>query len=120
MKITLPNKHKKDILAFCKEFEFLAYPRKIRITVPSFEAVVKVSWMEDYSVSILEEREIYSDPYKSKEIKKINEQIKDFIKRTGQWGRKNFKEKEWIWNNVLWSYNAEDGQTVDVLEITWE
>lgn len=118
--ITLPKKHKKDILSLCKEFESLACPRKIRVTVPSIQKIIKVCWQSDFTISIINENEIYSDPYKAKEILKINKKIKSFCEKTERWGSRHFKDKEWLWSNILWNYSSAHGETVNCLKIKWE
>lgn len=121
----LPLKHRKDILKFCVRYEKLCAPRdiKIKITVPKAKYKVNVRWDSDDKISINESEYIPDSMeffYNSTEIKKINRDIKRFIKDTEKWGRKYFKEKDWLWYNVLWNYRPECNETAkERLKINW-
>lgn len=120
---SLPLKFKKEILQFCKEYETLANPRKIRITIPQREIVAGIVWDSDDYITVDEESIQKSLDeelmYKSKTILEINKNIKEFIKRTQSFGRKNFKLTDWLWFEVLWTYRPEKGENFKADSVKW-
>jgi len=118
----LPKQHKKKILKFCKKYESLCVPRKLRITIPKAQFVVKICWDSDDKISIYDSEHIPDCEtffYKSEEITKINKKIKKFIRKTQDWGKKHFNDKDWIWHVVLWDYRPESGETIKDVNVKW-
>ena len=120
----LPKKFKKQIISFCKEYESLACPHKVSITIPKKNIVVTISWWGENKCEIdRNDTNLYSyadSMYESKEVKDYNEKIQDFINRTYKFGKKYFSEKDWLWENVLWNYRPEHGEKFDPKKIGWE
>lgn len=124
-KIILPKKLKREISKFYKEFEFLSSGKRMKVTIPKQEFYVDISWESDNSATINDER-IFDFPdtsdlaYKSKECLQFNKKIKYFIQRTEKFGRKNFKDKDWLWENVLWECDPNCGNTYDFYkDVKW-
>lgn len=122
-KKVLPAKYKTKIMGFCREYERLSCERKIQVTIPKREAVVRVYWDSDNSISVSDddvERILDSeDIYKTKEVQKINARIKSFIKKVCNFGKKNFKDRDWMWTAILWDYRPELGETIDIYDCEW-
>lgn len=120
--LTLPLKHKKDIIGFCKRYEELAKYRKIEVTIPAYKAKIYVSWQLDWEVTVDDENNVLNPTYENriKEINKINEKIKQFGMDVKQWGKKHFDDTEWLWDRVFWHYCPSSGDTMrNALKITW-
>ena len=118
----LPLKYKNEILAFCKEDESLANPRKVKITIPKQTAIAFVSWRGANRIEINEAKTRFDGweaMYKTKEILEINKKIQQFIDRTQVFGRKNFKNPDWLWEEVLWNYRSEIGETFNPKKVKW-
>src|ERR1041385_4787087 len=120
--IELPVELKKDILEFCKRYEELAKPRKIKITCPKIELTTKVVWCSDNKIEFvgnIDDKLDFKLYDVSPEISEINRNIKKFIDDTVIWGKKHFKNKDWLWECVLWNYRPEVGETHKTLKIKW-
>jgi hypothetical protein len=120
---TIPKIYKKDILAFCKEYEQLAITRKIKVTIPKQTININIRWVSDNKVDITDEGEHIVDSLYDlniKELKRINCDIELFIQKTRKWGKKHFKDDLWLWENVFWLYHPEFGYKVKELNISWE
>ena len=110
----LPLKYKKEIIAFAEEYEKLASPRAIDVKI---KARLEIVWRGETELSC---GDIVDINYNCPEVLKINKKIKEFCKRTEAFGRKNFKEKDWLWDNVLWLYEPERNQKFSGLKVSWE
>ena len=119
----LPIKFKKEIIAFCKEYQQLAHPRTICVTIPAQKLQVNVWWVSGEEIELADNRELEFNLEKIAEkmvsISKENKKIKSFIKRTQTFGKKHFNNKDWIWNSVLWNYRPEIDETYNSLSIKW-
>lgn len=125
----MPLEFKKDILTFCKRYEELAKPRDVIVTFPKTKFKVKIVWCSDSKVEIIDTTT--TDPRsfggivedklndESPELNKINKDIKKFIEDTVIWGKKHFNNKDWLWENVLWCYRPEHGETHKTLKMKW-
>lgn len=115
-------KHKKDIIKFCRTYESLCVPRNIKITIPKARFKVKITWDSDDKISIYDDEYIPDSMeffYNSLEINKINKDIKKFIENTEKWGKTHFKNKDWLWENVLWNYRPESDEVFDEKHVCW-
>lgn len=102
MKKELPLKFKNQIIKFCREYESLACPHVISIPV---KISVEISWCSSDTTEIRYLNDF--DVSKTKKILGNDVKIKNFCKRTDDFGRKYFKDKNWLWKNVLWNYRPE-------------
>lgn len=99
--IKLPLIYKIPLLSFKKEFEQLSKKRKIKVTIPERRISTNIIWESDLSITY---DEVYvREPIEnSEEIKNINEKIKNFNKNVESFGKEHFKNKLWVWENLLW------------------
>ena len=112
--------YKEDILCALKIYDFLCNPRKIKVTLPEQTCYIQVSWNSDNKTSYDTAVEIKTPSIeKFKEIVEINREIKSFIKYVNSFGRTHFKDKDWLWENVLWNYRPERGESHKSLKIKW-
>ena len=120
---SLPLKYKKQIVNFCRTYEALANPHKVRIVIPKKELVVRVYWDEDNRCTVdyndIERSLRTEDVYESTQINSINREIKSFIEKTRQFGKKHFGYSDWLWENVLWDYRPESGQKFRISSVKW-
>jgi hypothetical protein len=120
-KLKLPKQFKKQIVAFCREYEKLSVRRIINVKIPAHIAKVDVEWCSDDEVDTEFLRFECNKMALSKlrEVRLINESIKDFCKRTEQFGHKHFGDKDWLWSSVLWNYKPETGEQFVPDYYTW-
>lgn len=116
--LKIDKRHKKDILRICKQYDLLNRERIIKITPPSRPIKVSIKWESDEAVTVEEGSLSYFDFSKSKEIVKINKQIKDFCTMTRKWGEKHFNDKFWLWDNIFWEYPL-GGRFDQYFEVKW-
>lgn len=110
----LPLKFKKDIVKFCREYESLATPHVIEIPI---NMKVEISWVSDDTTEINYLNNDNVD--NTKKIINNNLKIKSFIKRTSNFGKKYFNNKNWLWEHVLWKYRPECYEKFIVSKHKW-
>jgi hypothetical protein len=117
----LPKKFKKQIIAFCREFEKIAVKRIVKVNIPAHTEIVEVCWASDYTVDVeyAYPGVKHTDLNQLKEIQSINISIKDFCKRTTQFGKEYFKNPDWMWENILWDYRPENGDKFNSIKYKW-
>ena len=109
----LPLKHRKNILEFCREYERLCRPRKIKVTL-------SVGWIDGDELTVLEDLQDHIDPEIKSENSKIRRFIRRFIKRADAWGLKHFGNKDWLWENVFWEYRPERLEKFNSSNVSWQ
>jgi hypothetical protein len=118
----LPKKHKKEIITLCAEHYKLCHLPPIRITLPKIKVRAEIGWYGDESVDVDEVDCIEPEKLvlKSREIIKINKKIKKFCQETDAFGRKNFKNKNWIWEKILWDLDSNGSEKFNPKKYTWK
>lgn len=114
----LPRVLKKEIISLVKEYQNLCKEKEVTLKV---EVPVKVTiqWRSDSRVDCYD-YSLGNIPFeKYKEIRDINNKIKDFISRTEILGKENFNDKEWLWVAVLWDFDPSNGETYDFKKVRW-
>ena len=98
---------KKEIKAFIREHKKLCKPFAVSIPV---EVKTKLKWESGVTVSQISDFDLRISNKKLDSVnavKQRNDAIKDFCKRTEAWGRKNFKNHLWLWENYLWDLGCQ-------------
>ena len=88
-----------EIKAFVKEYKQLITPRKVQIkNPPPVKLTLELLWKHSLTPTINNYKiEVVQNLEQTPEYKNFAKQIKSFNNRTEAWGRKNFKDKEWLW-----------------------
>jgi len=117
--ISLPKRLKKEIIKFCREYDSLAQPRNI--VIPRQPIKTRIVWASDHGVEFYDHEFEYDvdELYNTKTIRDINKKIKNFCKRTNEFGKKHFGEDDWLWFEVLWNYRPESGESYRDLNLEW-
>ena len=110
MKTQAPKRLKKEIRSFVEQHERLSGHHILKINL---KIRVRAGWESDNAISLLEHSRGFADDMiydiiadeKSADVKRINKRIKDFCKKTENFGRKHFKDADWLWSNLLWENN---------------
>lgn len=122
MKEHLPLVHRSKIVEFCKEYERLALCRIVESEIPKHTVKIEIEWAADNRVDIkrvYNSKDVVDLAYKSKAVQKINNEIKQFIKKTVQFGNTHFNESDWLWETVFWSYRPEQGEHFNPKKYNW-
>lgn len=119
--IELPLKHKKEIVELTNLYYELAKPKKILVSLKEL-LPVRVIWEEGNKIRLTGKSEsdydIHDFIYSSKEIQNQNKKIDQFINKTIKFGKKYFRDPDWIWSTILWDW-SENNKKFDFKKVKW-